>query len=72
MLPLSTIEGQETEEVQTKPPEKGGETHMGWKTVCRWQWGGGLQGMADGEVLTLKTDPNPKYLPLAPLGEGGP
>ncbi|KAM9049085.1 uncharacterized protein AAG666_004718 [Megaptera novaeangliae] len=23
MLPLSTIEGQETEEVQTKPPEKG-------------------------------------------------
>ena len=23
MLPLSTIEGQETEEVQTRPPEKG-------------------------------------------------
>uniref|UniRef100_A0A8C9C8I3 Uncharacterized protein n=1 Tax=Phocoena sinus TaxID=42100 RepID=A0A8C9C8I3_PHOSS len=40
MLPLSTIEGQETEAVQTKPPEKGGETHMGWKPVGRWQWGG--------------------------------
>ena len=22
---------QEAEEVQTKPPEKGGETHVGWK-----------------------------------------
>ena len=29
MLPLSTIEGQETEEVQTRPPEKGGETRVG-------------------------------------------
>ena len=36
MLPLSTIEGQETEEVQTRPPEKGGETHMGWEL-----WSGG-------------------------------
>ena len=26
MLPLNTIEDKETEEVQTKPPEKGGET----------------------------------------------
>lgn len=31
MLPLSTIEDKEIEEVQTKPPEKGGETHVGWK-----------------------------------------
>uniref|UniRef100_A0A8C6CLH3 Uncharacterized protein n=1 Tax=Moschus moschiferus TaxID=68415 RepID=A0A8C6CLH3_MOSMO len=31
MLPLSTIEGQETEEVQTRPPEKGGETYVGRK-----------------------------------------
>lgn len=31
MLPLSTIEDKETEEVQTKPPEKGGETHVGRK-----------------------------------------
>ena len=29
MLPLSTIESQETEQVKTKPPKKGGET---WKT----------------------------------------
>ena len=35
MLPLSTIEGQETEEVQTRPPEKGGETHMGQGGVGR-------------------------------------
>ena len=31
MLPLSTIEDKEAEEVQTKPPEKGGETHVGWQ-----------------------------------------
>ena len=46
MLPLSTIEGQETEEVQTRPPEKGGETREGQNL---WQAGvGGLQ--ADGEA----------------------
>lgn len=39
MLPLSTIEGQETEEVQTRPPEKGGETRVGKKL---WAGGSGL------------------------------
>ena len=38
MLPLSTIEGQETEEVQTRPPEKGGETRVGRNL---WQAGVG-------------------------------
>ena len=48
MLPLSTIEGQETEEVQTRPPEKGGETR---ETVGRREWGG-PQGTGDGEAWT--------------------
>ena len=61
MLPLSTIEGQETEEVQTRPPEKGGETHVGWEL-----WAGG-----SGEVSRPWVS-NPKYLSLAPLKEGGP
>ena len=68
MLPLSTIEDKEAEEVQTKPPEKGGETHMG-RDCGRREWGG-LQ--ADGEAWTLKTGPNLACLLLAPLKEGGP
>lgn len=40
MLPLSTIESQEPEEVvKTKPPKKGGETR---KTVGRRERGGSL------------------------------
>ena len=61
MLPLSTIEGQETEEVQTKPPEKGGETHVGWEL-----WAGG-----SGEVSRPWVS-NRKYLSLAPLRREGP
>ena len=39
MLPLSTIEGKDipTEEVKTKPPEKGGERPLGGKL-----WAGGV------------------------------
>ena len=58
MLPLSTIGGQEPEEVQTKPPEKGGETQ---KTVGRWEWGG-LQRTGDGEAMILKIGPDPRCL----------
>ena len=50
MLPLSTIEGQETEEVQTRPPEKGGETR---ETVGRREWGG-LQAMGKHGPLTKR------------------
>ena len=58
MLPLSTIEGQETEEVQTRPPEKGGETR---ETVGRREWVG-PQGTGDGEAWTLRTGPLTKGL----------
>lgn len=54
MLPLSTIESQETEPVKTKPPKKGGETR---KTVGRREWGG-LQGKA----MILKIGPVTKCL----------
>ena len=58
MLPLSTIEGQETEEVQTRPPEKGGETQ---EPVGRREWVG-PQGTGDGEAWTLRTGPLTKGL----------
>ena len=60
MLPLSTIEGQETEEVQTRPPEKGGETREGRNL---WHAGVGRSpGTGNGEAWTLKTGPITKCL----------
>ena len=40
--------------------------------LCAGGSGEGLQGKADEERLTLKTDPNPKYLLVALPGKGGP
>lgn len=59
MLPLSTIGGQEPEEeVQTKPPKKGGETR---KTVGRREWGGSL---GHGRLGTIYPEdwPDPRCL----------
>ena len=61
MLPLSTIEAQEPEEVQTKPPKKGGETGKLWaggsgEVSTRW-------GSMDPEDW-----PHHQMSPLALLG----
>ena len=54
MLPLSTIGGQGREEVQTRPPQRRGETHVG-----RNLWSGGsgevsrAQGRLAEHVLTI-------------------
>ena len=60
MLPLSTIEAQEPEEVQTKPPKKGGETGK--------LWAGG-----SGEVSTRwgSMDPSPN-VSTGSSGQGPP
>lgn len=60
MLSLSTTEGQETEEVQTRPPEKGGET--AWGRNCGQAGVGRYQGTGDGEAWTLRTGPLTKGL----------
>lgn len=70
MLPLSTIEDKETEEVQTKPPEKGGETHVG-RGSCRRAGVGGSE--ASDEEGDLETGPVPTQ--VSPRGSswgGGP
>ena len=59
MLPLSTIEGQETEEVQTRPPEKGGETREG-----RNLWHAGV-GRSPGQSDDPEDWPCHQMSPLA-------
>lgn len=69
VLHLSTAEGRGTMEAKTQPPDKGGESNTGWKTVGRWE-GGRPLGLVTVGGFTLETSPHPHTLPTGFSGGG--